>query len=114
MKATRIVAILLALYAVYNIWIVVTLSMPLFLLWVVACVVAAIGAWRERPWSRWLVLLVVGLTIVGILANILLLAMHGWPLAWPGESLKALVPAGVAIAVCAWMGVIAWKRLQPV
>ena len=41
MKATRLVAILLALYAIYNTWIVVTFSMPLFLVCVVLQLLAS-------------------------------------------------------------------------
>ncbi len=113
MKMTRLVAVLLALYAGYNIWIAVTFSMPLFLLWTGACLAAAIGSWRERPWSRWLVYLIAVLTALGIVANIVLLALSGWPLGWPGQSLLALAPAVLAVALCGWMVFVMYRRFRP-
>lgn len=112
MKATRIVAVLLALFAAYNTWIAIAFAMPLFLLWVGACGIAAFGMWRERPWSRWLVYVIAVLTIAGVLANIILLAMNGWPLDWPTESLLALAPAVLAIAAFGWMMMATYRRFR--
>ena len=112
MKTIRVVAILLILFAAYNIWVAMTYAMPLLLLWVVACSVAAYGVWRERPWSRWPVYVIAVLSIASILANIILLAMSGWPLAWPAESLMALTPAVLAIAAFGWMLVVTYQRFR--
>ena len=57
--------------------------------------------------------LIAVLTIAGIVANIALLAMNGWPLDWPGQSLMALVPAVLAIVLCGWMMFVTWRRFRP-
>lgn len=103
MTALRFVALILVLYGGYNIWIAVAFGLPLFLIWTAMCLLAAYGAWRQKPWSRWLVYLVTVLTIVGVLSNIALLAFSAWPYSWPLESFTVLTPALLAVALCGWM-----------
>lgn len=108
-RKLQLVAVALAIYGIYNVWMVVKYGQPLFLLWSTACFVGVVGLWFKQPWSRFVVYAVCSLTILGLFFYIGAMAVNGWP--YPGltRSVVALIPAALLVAICVWFMAITFR-----
>ena len=61
------------------------------------CGVAALGLWRERPWSRWVVYLISTLICVYFAWYVSALLQGGWPYDSTTRSVVSLIPGALLL-----------------
>ena len=108
-KKIQLVAVVLAIYGAYNVWMVVKYGQPLFLLWSVSCFVASVGLWLRKPWSRFVVYAVCSFTIFGLLLYVAAMGFNGWPYPGPAKAVVALAPGAYLAALCIWLMVVVFR-----
>ena len=108
-KKIQLVAVVLAIYGAYNVWMVVKYGQPLFLLWSVSCFVASVGLWLRKPWSRFVVYAVCSFTIFGLLLYVAAMGFNGWPYPGPAKAVVTLAPGAYLAALCIWFMVVVFR-----
>lgn len=94
---TRALAVVLGAYALYSGWTLLYNVNAIAVASAGVCASAAVGLWRMRPWSRWIVYglsAVVGLWFVWYVSR---LVRSGWPYEDWTRSLAAVLPASVLL-----------------
>ena len=109
LRKIYLVAAVFAVYGIYNVWLVVEYGQPLFLSWSAACFIAAVGLWLKKPWSRFVVYAVCLLTIIGWLFFVGVMVWNGWPYAGLAQTIVALLPGVLLIALCIWFMLITFR-----
>ena len=109
LRKIQLVAVVLAIYGVYNVWMVVRYGQLLFLFWAVACFLAGAGLWLRKPWSRFVVYAVCSLTIFGFLFYVGAMALNGWPYPGLAKTVVALIPGALLVALCVWFMVVTFR-----
>jgi hypothetical protein len=109
LRKIQIVAVVLAIYGIYNVWMVAKYGQPLFLLWTATCLLASAGLWMKKPWSRFVVYAVCSLTILGLLFFVGAMALNGWPYPGLAKTVVALIPGVLVVALCVWFIVVSFR-----
>lgn len=94
---TRAMALVLGSYALFSCW---TLFYNLSAIAVAtACVfgAAAVGLWRMRPWSRWIVYSISSVVCVWFVWYVSKLLQGGWPYDDGTRSVIAILPASLLV-----------------
>ena len=96
----------LAIYGIYNAWMVAQQGRPLFLLWTATCLLASAGLWMKKPGSRFVVYAVCSLTIFGLLFFVGAMTLNGC--AYPGlaKAIMTVIPSALVVALCVWFIVV--------
>ena len=109
LRKIQLVALALAIYGFYNVWMVFQYSQPLFLLWVAACFLASAGLWLRKPWSRFVVYTVCSLTIFGLLFYVVAMTLNGWPYPSLAKTVVALIPGALLVTICVWFMAVTFR-----
>jgi hypothetical protein len=110
LRKIQLVAVILAIYGVYNVWMVVKYGQPLFLLWMIACFLSSAGLWLQKPWSRFVVYVIGSLTIFGLLLYVLSMTfLNAWPYLGVAKTVLALTAGALVVAVCVWSMIVTYR-----
>ena len=114
LRKIQFVAVVLAIYGFYNVWMAFKYTQPLFLLWVAGCFLASAGLCLRKPWSRFAVYTVCSLTIFGLLSYIVAMSLNQWPYPSLAKTIVALIPGALLIAVCIWFMAVTFRFFHAV
>jgi len=97
---TRGLALVLGAYALLSCWTLLYNVSPIAV--ATACVfgAAAVGLWRMRPWSRWIVYAISSVVCVWFVWYVSRLAQGGWPYDDAARSFLTVLPASLLL-LCA-------------
>ena len=97
---TRALALVLGAYALLSCWTLLYNVSPIAV--ATACVFgsAAVGLWRMRPWSRWIVYSISSVVGVWFVWYVSKLVQGGWPYDDRTRSFVAVLPASLLL-LCA-------------
>ena len=107
---TRTVALVLGAYALLSGWTLLYNLSPIAV--ASACVFgsAAVGLWRMRPWSRWIVYLISSAVCAWFVWYLSKLLQGGWPYDDAARSFTAVLPASVLL-LCGIAAAVHVKRV---
>lgn len=107
---TRAVALVLGAYALLSCWTLLYNLSPIAV--ATACVFgsAAVGLWRMRPWSRWIVYSISSVVCVWFVWYVSKLAQGGWPYDDVTRSFLAVLPASLLL-LCGIAAAVHVKRV---
>jgi hypothetical protein len=108
----KTVSIILLGYAAFSLWTAVAYHTALPLGGGLLALIAAVGVWRRRGWGRYFVFAVSSLLVVSWLWLTLSVAFRGWPYATISQSVIALLPGLLLVALAVAVSVAAHRGLR--
>lgn len=95
-----VIALTFFAYAGYNTWMVWHMDSYWFLIWVVSCLLAAVGLVLSKAWSQYFVYLVALFTAGGWTYVVATVALNGWPYHDTKSTVISLIPGIVLVLTC--------------
>ena len=107
---TRVLALFFAVYALYCCWTLLYNLSPIAIATAGIFGFAAVGLWRMRPWSRWIVYAISSAVCAWFVWYVSRLAQGGWPYDDATRSFLVVLPASLLL-LCALAAAAHVKRL---
>ena len=97
---TRALTLVLGAYALLSCWTLLYNVSPIAVATTCVFGSAAVGLWRMRPWSRWIVYAISSVVCVWFVWYVSRLAQGGWPYDDATRSFIAVLPASLLLVCC--------------
>ena len=107
---TRVLALLFAVYALYCCWTLLYNLSPIAIATAGIFGFAAVGLWRMRPWSRWIVYSISTVVCLWFVWYVWSLVQGGWPDEDGTRSFLAVLPASLLL-LCGIAAAVHVKRV---
>jgi ABC-type glucose/galactose transport system permease subunit len=107
---TRGLALTLAVYALFSCWALLYNVTPVATATAGVFGSAAVGLWRLRPWSRWIVYAISAVVCVWFVWYVSKLVQGGWPNEDGTRSVTAVLPA-LLLVLCAIAAAVHVRRV---